>query len=190
VTKGLVFPAKHREIGICGLSCRLCPRYHTEAESRCEGCKSSSRIIVGCPFITCALKKKGLEFCWECVESKRCEKWQKHRAFSKDHDTFKCYQKLEEDIRFIEKNGISEFVKQQKLREQLLKEMLQDFNEGRSKNYYCIASTILRIDELRETLTKAKNDSKGLAIKGRSKLLHSILDNNAKQKNYFLKLRK
>jgi len=25
---------KYPEIGICGLSCRLCPRYHTESKSK------------------------------------------------------------------------------------------------------------------------------------------------------------
>lgn len=51
------------EIGICGLSCRLCPSYHIEGKSRCAGCKSANRMAVGCPFITCAVKKKGIEFC-------------------------------------------------------------------------------------------------------------------------------
>ena len=34
------------------------------------------------------------------------------------------------------------------IREQLLREMLHDFNEGRSKSFYCNAATILAIDEL------------------------------------------
>jgi hypothetical protein len=37
---------RHIEIGICGLSCRLCPRYHTDGVSRCGGCKSDSRLAV------------------------------------------------------------------------------------------------------------------------------------------------
>jgi hypothetical protein len=101
-TMQIIYP----EIGVCGLSCRLCPMYNTEAESRCLGCKSPNRIAVGCPFITCAVKKKGIEFCWDCEENKICEKWKKHREAGKKSDSFKCYQKLEEDIRFIQKNGI------------------------------------------------------------------------------------
>ena len=178
------------EIGICGLSCRLCPRYHTETKSKCGGCKSEFRMGAGCPFITCAVKKKGIEFCWDCEENKICEKWKKHREFGKQHDTFKCYQKLEDNISFIQKHGISEFEKVKKLREKLLKEMLQDFNEGRSKNYYCIAVTIFEIEELKKALTKAKKDSVGLKIKGKSEILHSILDEIAKRMNYCLKLRK
>lgn len=178
------------EIGICGLSCRLCPMYNTDAKSRCSGCKSPDRIAVGCPFITCAVKKKGIEFCWDCEDSRCCEKWKKHREAGKAHDSFKCYQTLEEDISFIIKNGPCEFEKIQRQRELLLKEMLKDFNEGRSKNYYCIAATVLELEELKEALVQAKNESGDLNIKEKSKVLHSILDNIALKKKYFLKLRK
>ena len=181
---------KFLEIGICGLSCRLCPMYNTEAESRCLGCKSSNRISVGCPFITCAVKKKGVEFCWDCTESKTCEKWKKHKEAGKKVDSFKCYQKLEEDISFIQKMGISEFEKIQKKREDLLKEMLKDFNEGRSKSYYCIAATVFDIEELKNALTKAKKESYRLDAKGKSKVLHSILNEIARKKGYCLKLRR
>jgi hypothetical protein len=147
-------------------------------------------MAVGCPFITCAIKKKGVEFCWECEENKTCEKWKKHREAGKKHDSFKCYQKLEDDIEFIQKNGVAKFEKMQKIREQILKEMLNEFNEGRSKSYYCIASTVMEIEELKEALSKARQHSKGLETKEKSKLLHSILDGIAVQKNYLLKLRK
>ena len=178
------------EIGICGLSCRLCPSYHMNTESRCLGCKSEGRMAVGCPFITCAIKKKGIEFCWDCKESETCEKWKKHRDAGKKRDSFKCYQKLEDDIAFIQQNGVDEFERSQKAREQLLKGMLQEFNNGRSKIYFCIAATVLEIEELKEALDKAKRKSEGLDFTERSKLLHSILDELATQKKYHLKLRK
>lgn len=178
------------EIGICGLSCRLCPMHNTETKSRCSGCKSPDRMAAGCPFITCAVKKKGIEFCWECEESSTCEKWKKHREAGKGHDSFKCYQTLEKDISFICTNGINEFEKIQKQREHLLKEMLKGFNEGRSKSYYCIAATVLELEELKEALNQANKESNGLDIKGKSKILHSILDDIALKKKYYLKLRK
>jgi len=181
---------KYPEIGICGLSCRLCPNYHMTTESRCSGCKSEGRMTVGCPFITCAVKKKGIGFCWDCGENQTCQKWKKHRDAGKKNDSFKCYQKLEDDIAFIRKNGVAEFEKSQKVREQLLQVMLQQFNEGRSKSYYCIAVTVLEIAELKEALDKATKGSEGLALKEKSKLLHSMLDDIAARKHYYLKLRK
>ena len=186
ITMEILYP----EIGICGLSCRLCPMYHTDGVSKCQGCKSQNRIVVGCPFITCAVKKKGVEFCWDCNESGQCEKWKKHRDSGRKVDSFKCYQKLEDDISFTQRNGIKEFEKEQLNREQLLKEMLNEFNEGRSKSYYCIAATVLELNEVEDALKRAKEASSGLTIKEKSKLLHSIIDEIAKQKNYYLKLRR
>ena len=181
---------KFHELGVCGLSCRLCPRYHTDAESRCGGCKSEQRIAVGCPFITCAVKRQGIEFCWDCQDSQTCEKWAHHRDFGRQHDTFKCYQKLEDNISAVFKKGVESFEEQQKTREQLLTEMLDEFNEGRSKSYLCIAATVLDIEELRDALSQAKEKSAGLVVKDRSRLMHSVIDSIASGKNYCLKLRK
>jgi hypothetical protein len=144
----------------------------------------------GCPFITCALKNKGIEFCWDCKESETCAKWAKHRESGKKADSFKCYRTLEDDIAFVRKHGVIEFEKLQKTRELLLKEMLQEFNEGRSKSYYCIAATVMETGELEGAIAEAKKNSRGLGMKERSRVLHSLLDEIARQRNYHLKLRK
>jgi len=60
--------------------------------------------------------------------------------------------------------------------------MLQYFNEGRSKSYYCIAATILEIEELENALHKAKKESRGLGIKEKSKVLHSLIDEVANRR--------
>ena len=178
------------QVGICGLSCRLCPSHQSQSPSRCEGCKSESRIKVGCPFITCALKGKGVEFCWDCKENESCPKWHHHRLAGLKADSFKCYQALEDDIKYIQDKGIPLFEERQLIKEQLLKQMLSTYNEGRSKSYYCIAATVMEIEELREALLCADKDSMGLDLKSKSKILHSALDKIAESKNYYLKLRK
>ncbi len=147
-------------------------------------------MAVGCPFITCAVKKKGIEFCWECDESENCDKWREHRAHSRQYDSFVCYQRLEDNIAFIRQNGLKEFDKTQKMRERLLREMLDGFNEGRSKTYYSIAATVIDTEELKTALLRAKRESAGLEMKEKSKLLHSLLDEIAESKQYTLKLRK
>jgi hypothetical protein len=182
--------SKYIEIGVCGLSCRLCPAYNSQTESRCGGCKSPERIRVGCPFLNCAVKKKGLDFCWQCKQSTTCEKWKYHRDASKIGDSFKCYQTLETDIEFILQKGIEEFEKQQKDRELILKAMLNEFNDGHSKSYFCIVASIFTLDELRQTLTIARTNSSSLQQKEKAKAIHSTIEKVASQKGYLLKLRK
>ena len=108
----------------------------------------------------------------------------------KEYDSFKCYQKLEDDISFIQKHGLAEFRKSQKVREKLLWKLLDGFNEGRSKSYFCLAATILDVGELKEALAEAVANSRGLGVKEKAKLEHSILDRIAEKKGYYLKLRK
>ena len=68
--------------------------------------------------------------------------------------------------------------------------MLQEFNEGRSKAYYCIAATVLEIEELEAALKQARESSKKLDLKGKARFLHAVLDDVAEKKQYYLKLRK
>ena len=82
------------------------------------------------------------------------------------------------------------FEEVQNARERLLDKMLQEFNEGRSKSYYCIAATVLEVEELEAALVRARKDSARLEIKDKSRILHSILDKIAEGERYNLKLRK
>ena len=178
------------EIGVCGLSCRLCPAYHRETKSKCEGCKSEYRMGAACPFHTCAIKKKGIDFCGLCNENNTCAKWRKFREAGKQHDSSVCYQQLEDNIAFIQRHGMEEFEKQQETREKLLRAILTEFNEGRSKSFYCIAATVLEIGELESVLANAREKSKGLDIKAKSEVMHSLLNEIADSRSYLLKLRK
>jgi len=178
------------EIGICGLSCRLCPARYREGASRCGGCKSPERIKVGCSFIRCIRDKPGLEFCGSCGQSRGCGKWAKHRAYSKKGDSFVCYQGLERNIAFIRKQGLAAFEKAEKRRQALLEHMLEGFNEGRSKTCYSIAATVMEPEELERALDEAERESAGMGIEGRSRALHAALDAIASRKKYHLKLRK
>jgi hypothetical protein len=144
----------------------------------------------GCPFITRAIKKKGIEFCWQCDESVTCERWSAHRKFSREYDTFVCYQKLEDNIASIQRHGIDAFEESQRIREKFLKDMLSNFNEGRSKSYYCVAVTVFEIEDLKVALAQIRKESDGLPIKERSKMLHTIMNKIAEDKLYDLRLRK
>jgi hypothetical protein len=47
--------------------------------------------------------------------------------------------------------------------------MLKEFDEERSKTFYCIALTVLEVEELENALGEARKQSEGLDIKGKSK---------------------
>lgn len=182
---------QHPEIGICGLSCRLCPSFHTQGASRCGGCKSEGRMAAGCPFITCAVKRKGLEFCWQCAEAETCARWRAHRAAGRERDSFVCYQRLEHNIAAIAQHGLAAFEAEQREREGLLREMLAEFDAGRSKRLYCVAATVLGIEALQGALALARAPcSAGLEVGERARALRQILESLAAEAGVTLRLRR
>jgi len=185
-----VTPVKYPQVGVCGLSCRLCPRYHTDAKSRCEGCKTESRMAAGCPFLTCAVKRRGLAFCWQCEDHPSCARWRKHREHGRYYDSFVCYRALEDNLAYVQRRGVARFEQAQKVRERLLSTMLRDFTDGRSKTYYCLAATVLPIDNLRLALDTAHKQAAGADPKERAKLLRTLLDQLAARADVLLKLRR
>ena len=181
---------QHVAIGVCGLSCRLCPRYHTDGSSRCGGCKSEFRMGAGCPFITCSVKKKGIELCTDCPEGETCGRWARHLEASLQHDSFVCYQKLQDNIRSIRQSGIDAFEEAQERRCRLLEAMLAGFDDGRSKSFYCVAATVMEPEELERAIASAEAPASGKTPKEKAKAMRQALEEIARGKNYLLALRK
>lgn len=184
-------PIRYPTLGICGLSCRLCPRYQSEAASRCGGCKTASRLGAACSIQTCALGRQKVEFCGDCRDSGSCRKWAAHREAGLEHDSFVSYGKLEENISIIQKHGAAEWERLQSRKELLLRTLLTEYNEGRSKSYFCLAATLLELRDLEAALEEEKRNRPVQSdLKSRSRAIHAILDRMAEKMNVALALRK
>lgn len=182
---------KYITIGACGLSCELCPRYYTEGTSRCPGCGSEYRIAVGCPVITCCVKRRGLETCAECSDFP-CQKYA-HLLQVEQFDSFVTHRKALPNLYFIKKHGLEAHMREINGRVKLLKEMLRKFNDGRSRSFYCVATALLSIETLESSLKDAKkkvSETSVKDLKGRAKILHEIFDGAAAKEKVDLKLRK
>jgi len=73
--------------------------------------------------------------------------------------------------------------------------MLEEFNEGRSKSFYCITATLLPLENIKESLDAAEKKVKELNIwkehiKTKAKILRDIINRIAESSNIDLKLRK
>jgi len=99
------------------------------------------------------------------------------------------------NLDFIKEYGTKKFIEKQKKRIKLLNEMLKKYDDGRSKSFYCIATTLLSIRDIEISLDKSKQkikeDKIGLEnIKTRSKILKGFLNKSAYKRGIELKLRK
>jgi hypothetical protein len=157
---------KYPTIGCCGIDCGLCPRYHTTGTSRCPGCLGPgfSEKHPSCSIANCCFGSHGLETCADCDQfiCHRIEKW--------DHkDSFVTHQVSLQNLRTIRDTGIAAFNKQQSRRLSVLSALIKEYDDNRSKSFYCLATALLPIDAMEAVLQEVKrlirpaNDRKAAA---------------------------
>jgi hypothetical protein len=180
-------------LGCCGLDCGLCPRFYTEGSSKCPGCYGVDfeNKHPACSFITCCVKKKGLEVCGECDDFP-CPKFDKETG---ETDSFVTHRRVIRNQNFIKESGIAVFIEQQNSRMSILQTMLEFYDDGSCKSFYCLATTLLSLKNLNGSLLKADKVIKERSVdkedlKGRAKILREILNQCAGEENEELKLRK
>ena len=152
-------------------------------------CKSA--LFLG---IKCCVQQHNQEICGECYEFP-CQKFNT-KWFGEDaYDSFVTHKMALANMQFIQKHGIDLFLKQQKKRIHILETLLQNYNDGRSKNYYCLTTALLSppglekgIKTLKETLQKQgiKKDD----LKNRAKIAKDIFNKIAEEEKIQLKLNK
>ena len=154
-------------IGCCGIDCGLCPRFYTDGASRCPGCggEDFESKHPPCSMLTCCVKKHGLEVCGQCVEYP-CEKYEDRKKI--ERDSFTSHKRMFRNHERIKEVGIEVFLAEQNERVSLLKEMLAEYNDGRSKSFFCLACALLPVEYLRAAVDEVgvsadnKNDAKTL----------------------------
>jgi len=68
--------------------------------------------------------------------------------------------------------------------------MLNNFNEGRSKSFYCLSVTLLSIESIEKSIQNASDKTKGLELKDKAKILKEELKKTAKKEKVELRLNK
>lgn len=181
---------KYPIIGCCGLDCGLCPRYYTEGRSKCNGCGSPTSRP-NCSIFRCCVNVKGYETCAECRDFP-CPRF---KDAWEEYDSFLTHRKMRPNLKYIKEHGVESHVWRLRERMRLLKKMLEEFNEGRSKSFYCIAVTLLPLENIKGSLDAAEKKVKELNIgkehiKTKAKILRDIINRIAESSNIDLKLRK
>jgi hypothetical protein len=179
---------KYPTIAACGLDCGMCPRFYTNGPSRCPGCAGQDFFNKhpSCSFITCCVKKHNLEVCAECPDFP-CSKIKSEKEYEqvKGSSSYPPYKNVWPNFKFIRENGIEAFIEQQKKRLGLLEIMLKDFDDGRSRSYFCHIAAAVAPESIKTSLDTAgsrisseKIDRKD--IKSKAKILRNILDKIAR----------
>jgi hypothetical protein len=178
---------KYDTIGCCGIDCGLCPRFYTKGDSACPGCGGLNfkDKHPSCGFLTCCVIKNGLEVCSECKECP-CKRFDSEKD---GYDSFVTHKKVFINLDFIKDKGIDSFIAQQKLRMDILADFIEKFDDGRSKNYFCLSCALLPLDKLQDAygfINSKQNNN--LTIMEQNRLLKDKLQLIADNLNIDLKL--
>jgi hypothetical protein len=183
-------------LGCCGLDCGLCPRHYTEGTSRCPGCcgPDFAENHPSCGIITCCVKNHGLEVCADCFEWP-CDKFDPKIKDGGEYDSFVTYQNVHKNMEFIKKHGVEKLIFAQSKRIEVLETILNNFDDGRSKTYFCTAVNLLPLRDLDVAMNKAKLRMLSEGIKQddkktKAKILKEALDDAAGREGIELRLRK
>jgi len=179
---------KYPTIGCCGIDCGLCPRFYTTGTSKCPGClgKDFRNFHPSCSIITCCVKTKNYETCADCEElpCKRIEKWDQVDSFVTHRD---CFRNLQE----IRRNGIESFITQHKLRMKFLRNLLEKYDDGRSKSFYCLSAALLPVDSMNSIVAElSRSEPKPIDRKESAKMLRKAFTDVAAAIGIDLKYRK
>jgi len=160
---------KQETIGCCGIDCGLCPRFYTQGISTCPGCWGLhfSEKHPPCGILSCCAREKGLEVCSDCPDYP-CKRFEPEKI---NIDSFVTHQRIFPNLDSIQKNGIEDFIVNQRIRMAVLQDLLLHYDEGRSKSFYCIACALLPIDHLREIQKQAHMLEKTMDAKEKSRIV-------------------
>lgn len=174
---------------LCGLNCGLCPRYQTNSKSKCPGCggKDFNLKHPTCPVITCNKKHDNVDYCFQCT-SYPCRRYMgPARA-----DSFISYQNVIADFQKAAKDGLDAYKRELDEKVSIAEFLINNYNDGRKKSFYCNAANLLPLDALRDIMTEIdeKISKQDMELKDKISLIISLFEAKAKKENIELKLRK
>lgn len=178
---------KHSTIGCCGIDCGLCPRFHMKGGSVCPGCGGLNfkEKHPSCGYLTCCVIRNGMEVCAECIEYP-CTRFESER---KGLDSFVTHKKIFSNLDFIKNNSLECFIEQQNIRISILKDFLENYDDGRSKSIFCISCTLLSLEKLQETrqfmnsTTFNDNETKNKILRNKMQMMATESGINLRLKN-------
>jgi len=152
----------------------------------CPGCGGGPGNQ-SCAIAKCSLQHDRVEYCFLCPEFP-CGKFDG----AEDCDSFITHQRQLSDIERAKEIGIDAYHKEQTRKVEILQTLLDEYNDGRKKTFYCLAVNLLPLEKIENIMEQAANYSSlsTLGIKEKSAYIVSLFQDYASQEGLVLKLRK
>ncbi|MEL7658713.1 MAG: DUF3795 domain-containing protein, partial [Bacillota bacterium] len=107
-------------------------------------------------------------------------------------DSFISYRNVLSDFEKAQQIGIELYIAELKEKMDILEYLLENFNDGKSKNFYCIVVNLLDLDALRRIMKEITDhiSNQDIPLTHKTDKIKSMLQEEASKNNIELKLRK
>ncbi|MCI7657852.1 DUF3795 domain-containing protein [Anaerotignum sp.] len=177
------FVRENQTVGLCGLSCGLCPM---KIGGHCPGCGGGAGNQ-SCPIAKCSMERENFAYCMECSDYP-CGKYEDFDQW----DSFITHQNRKKDLSRLAELGEEAYTTEIIEKRKLLEILLAECNGGRKKTFYFLAVNLLPLSVVREILEQAQKwkDWAEMSPKMRETLIVPLFEKEAKRCGRELKLRK
>jgi len=131
-----------------------------------------------------------METCALCIDWMECEKIYQLLEAAQLRDSFISYKPVTGNLDFIKKNGLEKFVHQENEKQKVLYRLINNFDDGRAKLFYCTACQLMPPQEIIKVIKQVSNSLKPDAdIKEKAKMMRANISKTAESLNIDLQLR-
>ncbi len=177
------YQRKNPLFSLCGLNCGLCSMH---LDNYCPGCGGGAGNQP-CGIIRCSQQHDGIEYCYLCNKYP-CEKYDGIDAF----DSFITHRNQLKDFEKVRKIGLVAYQSELDEKIKILKYLLDNYNDGRRKSFFCIALNLLELQDVKSVMDQITSQaaSNNLTLKEKTSLAVNLFQAMAEKRNIVLKLNK
>ena len=108
-----------------------------------------------------------------------------------EKDSFISYRPLPANLAFIREYGLEEFVRREAAKQKFLSYIIENYDDGRARGFYCLSLQLLPFDRLKETVAEAETEvTQAAGIKEKARLLRAAFSSLADSLQVDIRLRK
>lgn len=175
------FKREDQLFSLCGLNCGLCTMH---LGGYCPGCGGGAGNQ-GCAIARCSLEHGGAPYCYLC-EAYPCSRYEG----IDEYDSFITHRNQRADMEKARQIGPEAYRKEQAEKREILKTLLEAYNDGGKKSLFAAAVNLLELEELKTVLAQMSKGPADLPAKERAAQAAGLLQAAASRQGISLKLRK
>lgn len=164
---------------LCGLNCALCPMH---IDRYCPGCGGGAGNQP-CKIARCSQQRGNVEYCTQCGEYP-CGHYDGIDAY----DSFIAHRHQLKDLDRAQMIGLSAYQAELDEKVRILRHLLENYNDGRKKSFYCLAVNLLPLDDLKDVAARLEADARALPVKEKAAAAAALLHSKAEASSLLLKL--